>query len=214
MIKLHDCVCSTCAAVVNIPFTIISRTYGIDHIEQAFLSPETIDLLAPNRSIADSNKILSMIFYCEDAEFKPIFCTFSIVGALFGAIHCFAWNSSFPTISEQLYWRSASSTLVVSCVAALRSVFPWDNPASTGFWITICWFFYAHIRWFIGLMGHLLLSTSPYHPSCSCYSFSSLPSTVRISFSRLDRLYSPHLEFHFVCSQNFITCTPDTYCIV
>lgn len=140
MIKLHDCVCSTCAAVVNIPFTIISRTYGIDHIEQAFLSPETIDLLAPNRSIADSNKILSMIFYCEDAEFKPIFCTFSLVGALYGAIHCFAWNSSFPTIGEQLYWRSASSTLVVSCVAALRSVFPWDNPASTGFWITICCF--------------------------------------------------------------------------
>lgn len=141
MIKLHDCVCSTCAAVVNIPFTIISRTYGIDHIEQTYLSPETIDLLAPNQSIADSNKILSMIFYCEDAEFKPIFCTFSLVGALYGAIHCFAWNSSFPTISEQLYWRSASSTLVVSCVAALRSVFPWDNPASTGFWITICWFF-------------------------------------------------------------------------
>lgn len=129
--------------MVDIPVTILSRTYGIDHIE-AFFSSETIDLLAPNRSIADSNKILSMIFYCEDAEFKPILCTFSLVGVLFGAIHCFAWNSSFPTYYEQFFWRAASSTLVVSCVAALRSVFPWDNPASTGFWITFCCFF-SHI---------------------------------------------------------------------
>lgn len=124
--------------MVNIPFTIISRTYGIDHIEQAFLSPGTIDLLAPNRSIADSNKILSMIFYCEDAEFKPIFCTFSLVGALFGAIHCFAWNSSFPTINEQLFWRSVSSTLVGSCVAALRAVFPWPIPTPTETLLMAC----------------------------------------------------------------------------
>lgn len=139
MIKILGCVCSTFAAVVNIPFTILSRTYGIDHIEQALHSTGTIELLAPNSSIADSNKILSMIFYCEDAEFKPIFCTFSLVGALFGAVHCLAWNFSFPTSNEQFLWRTASSTLVGSFVAVLRAVFPWDPSAfPPGFWRNVC----------------------------------------------------------------------------
>lgn len=140
MWKYLCCVGSTWGAVVNIPVTILSRTYGIDFSEQV-LSSGFIDSQVPNPSIADSNKILSMIFYCEDAEFKPILCTFSLVGALFGAIHCFAWNSSFPTSYEQFFWRAASSILVVSCVAALRAVFPWDHSAPTGFWITICWSF-------------------------------------------------------------------------
>lgn len=141
MSNFLNCLHSTGTAVVNILVTILSRPYDIDFssklISEILYSQNT----EPNPSVADSNKILSMIFYCEDAEFKPILCTFSLVGALFGAIHCFAWNSSFPTSYEQFYWRAASSILVVSCVAALRAVFPWDHSAPTGFWITICWSF-------------------------------------------------------------------------
>lgn len=65
--------------------------------------------------------ILSTYFYCEDAGIRFIVCAFSAVGALFGAIHCLAWNFSFPSSDDQYFWRHASLGVVVSCIVALRA---------------------------------------------------------------------------------------------
>jgi len=37
--------------------------------------------------------------------------SFSIVGGMFGVIHCLAWNSTFPTPIEQLLWRVSASVV-------------------------------------------------------------------------------------------------------
>jgi hypothetical protein len=36
----------------------------------------------------------------------------ALVGAVFGAIHCAAWNADFPTAVEKWIWRSCSSLIV------------------------------------------------------------------------------------------------------
>jgi hypothetical protein len=40
-------------------------------------------------------------------------CTIeALVGTVFGAIHCAAWNTDFPTTAETWLWRSCSSIIV------------------------------------------------------------------------------------------------------
>lgn len=139
MSNFLNCLHSTGTAVVNIPVTILSRPYDIDYSSKLFSEILYSQNTEPNPSVAVSNKLLSMIFYSEDAELKPIICTFSLVAALFGAVHCLAWNFSFPTSNEQFLWRTASSTLVGACVAVLRAVFPWDPSAyPPGFRRRVC----------------------------------------------------------------------------
>jgi hypothetical protein len=42
---------------------------------------------------------------------------FSIIGGIFGAIHCLAWNSVFPTLTECILWRVAA--LVVTAMPGI-----------------------------------------------------------------------------------------------
>jgi hypothetical protein len=44
-------------------------------------------------------------------RFTP-FAIETLVGAVFGAIHCAAWNADFPTTAEMWMWRSCSSLIV------------------------------------------------------------------------------------------------------
>ncbi|KAF5357695.1 hypothetical protein D9758_007404 [Tetrapyrgos nigripes] len=48
-----------------------------------------------------------------------IFVVGSMVACLFGAIHCFSWNFSFPTSTEQMMWRISAAFVALS-----PSVFP------------------------------------------------------------------------------------------
>lgn len=64
-----------------------------------------------------------MIFFSEDADFKPMLGTCSIAGVLFGAVHCLAWNFSFPSHGEQILWRTASLGIVGSCAAFFYTSF-------------------------------------------------------------------------------------------
>ena len=41
------------------------------------------------------------------------------LGVVFGGIHCFGWNFSFPTYAEQKLWRVASLALTIIPVATL-----------------------------------------------------------------------------------------------
>ena len=65
----------------------------------------------------DMDWIMSMIFYCEDADTKPLLYFSAVAGAAFGSIHCAAWNFDFPSHVEQIMWRTASLTLVGVCLS-------------------------------------------------------------------------------------------------
>ena len=49
---------------------------------------------------------------------------FGVFGCGFGALHCLAWNSQFPTLKEQLAWRicSATTTAVPALVVLLEKL--------------------------------------------------------------------------------------------
>ena len=68
--------------------------------------------------------IMSMIFYCEeaDSDAKPLLYFSAIAGAAFGSIHCVAWNLEFPSHAEQIMWRSASLTLIGVCLTIFVGV--------------------------------------------------------------------------------------------
>lgn len=73
-------------------------------------------------SIYDTSVVeetFSMMFYSENADIKSVLGTSSLAGVLFGAVHCLAWNFSFPSHVEQIMWRAASLGVITSCAAAL-----------------------------------------------------------------------------------------------
>ncbi|KAJ7831572.1 hypothetical protein B0H13DRAFT_2431501 [Mycena leptocephala] len=49
------------------------------------------------------------------------FVTEDLVGIVFGAIHCAAWNADFPSTVEMWMWRSCSSLIVAILVVILLS---------------------------------------------------------------------------------------------
>ena len=57
-----------------------------------------------NRSLASLQTLLVIV-------------SFSIIGGLFGAIHCLAWNSTFPTHAERIIWRVAA--LIVTAIPGI-----------------------------------------------------------------------------------------------
>ena len=72
--------------------------------------------------------------------------TITIIGGTFGAIHCFAWNSTFPSHIEQTLWRvsalvvSASPGLGCTVFVVREEVFKLDVPIVLGwivFWLLV-----------------------------------------------------------------------------
>lgn len=60
-----------------------------------------------------------IIFYSEGASIGPLLGTSSLAGALFGAMHCLAWNFEFPSHVERIMWRAASVGLASTCVVLM-----------------------------------------------------------------------------------------------
>ncbi|KAJ7811848.1 hypothetical protein B0H13DRAFT_2472195 [Mycena leptocephala] len=71
----------------------------------------------------------------------------ALVGTVFGAIHCAAWNADFPTTVEMWMWRSCSSLIVaIPLILVLLSVLgaitgaesqPWDAMIPIGVIVSI-----------------------------------------------------------------------------
>lgn len=121
-------------------FIIYSPVYVIDlalfiPIEMILHSdPENGSLSDFVDSVYDTAAVqetFAMIFYSEDAVVKSLLGTSSFAGALFGAVHCLAWNFSFPTHVEQIVWRAASLGVTASCAAALLTALCWDFDDNT-----------------------------------------------------------------------------------
>lgn len=67
--------------------------------------------------------IMSMMFYSEKADAPPLFYSSAIGGAIFGSIHCFAWNFEFPSLVEGTLWRTAAFSIVGVCVCVVPGLF-------------------------------------------------------------------------------------------
>ena len=69
----------------------------------------------------------SMMFYSVKAELVPLFASSAFAGALFGAVHCFAWYFAFPSHIELVMWKLASLSSVGSCVVMFVIIFFWGD---------------------------------------------------------------------------------------
>ena len=79
-----------------------------------------IDTLSNNSSGLDEwEAMMLMVFHSEDVQKEPLFASSAVAGALFGAIHCFAWNFTFASHVEHAIWRIASLTVIGSCLAGI-----------------------------------------------------------------------------------------------
>lgn len=57
------------------------------------------------------------------SESTKIMMTTSIIGAIFGGIHCIGWNFVFPTHTETILWRISSTVITGIPVAAFITSF-------------------------------------------------------------------------------------------
>ncbi|KAJ7890050.1 hypothetical protein B0H14DRAFT_2497344 [Mycena olivaceomarginata] len=71
--------------------------------------------------------------YREHARIPSVVASF--VGAIFGAIHCAAWNSHFPSANEKWMWRSGALLVTAIPLIAVLEIFvlsilerPTDSP--------------------------------------------------------------------------------------
>lgn len=60
--------------------------------------------------------VMDMVFFCEDVASAPFSCLSAFAGAIFGMIHCLAWNFEFPSHAEQVLWRVSSSIISGLCI--------------------------------------------------------------------------------------------------
>lgn len=59
--------------------------------------------------------VMDMIFFCEHVAGAPFLCLSAFSGAIFGMIHCLAWNFEFPSHIEQILWRTSASVIAGLC---------------------------------------------------------------------------------------------------
>jgi hypothetical protein len=75
-------------------------------------------------SVNDNNRASSAVPMLwspsMDATFSHAFYLEVSVAIVFGAIHCAAWNASFPSVAEKWLWRSSS--LVIIVIPALMGI--------------------------------------------------------------------------------------------
>jgi len=72
-----------------------------------------------------------------------IVVAFSIIGGTFGALHCLAWNSIFPTQLEQTVWRGAALVVTLFpglgfAAVGLAVSADADEPVKFGDWLLAC----------------------------------------------------------------------------
>lgn len=59
---------------------------------------------------------MNMVFFCEDVANAPSICLSALSVAIFGMIHCLAWNFAFPSHIERLLWRTSSAVITGLCI--------------------------------------------------------------------------------------------------
>lgn len=67
--------------------------------------------------------VMDIGFFCEDVISAPFLCLSAFSGAVFGAIHCLAWNFELPSYIEQALWRTCSSVIAGLCICIMTVSF-------------------------------------------------------------------------------------------
>lgn len=86
---------------------------------------EGLDEIPTSRFIFDKTKLrfsMDAVFFCENVANAPSICLSALSMALFGMIHCLAWNLEFPSHIERLLWRTSSAVLTGLCVFVVIGV--------------------------------------------------------------------------------------------
>lgn len=63
--------------------------------------------------------VMDMVFFCENVVGAPFLCLSAFSGAMFGLIHCLAWNFAFPSHVEQVLWRVSSTVVAGLCIGVM-----------------------------------------------------------------------------------------------
>lgn len=82
-------------------------------IAQSLLDMSTVTLMFNKLALSF---VMDMVFFCEDVASAPFSCLAAFSGAIFGMIHCLAWNFEFPSPVEQILWRISSSIISGLCI--------------------------------------------------------------------------------------------------
>jgi hypothetical protein len=91
----------------------------------------------------------------------------TLVGTVFGAIHCAAWNTKFPSPIEMWMWRSCSAAVaVLACILTLVYVpmVVFDSPVG---WTTLDVTFIIAVVVYIA--ARLILIGLPFRPCEICH---------------------------------------------
>ncbi|KAJ7923443.1 hypothetical protein B0H13DRAFT_2316392 [Mycena leptocephala] len=69
-------------------------------------------------------------------QFDLLFAIEALVGTVFGAIHCAAWNTDFPTAVEMWIWRACSLLIVaIPIIILLLSILVGFTDVDESQWI-------------------------------------------------------------------------------
>jgi hypothetical protein len=169
-------------AVVNISIWLLWWNKPLDVQRQIVVGPAKLPDSLPIRPIDAlwAGRFLNAIFGTSDSdEYNPLsstsvssfwslpmdefddlqgfllpFAIEALVGTVFGAIHCAAWNAHFPTAVEMWMWRSCSSLIVaipviIVLATVLVSLTDRDEPVQAmleiGFYVSISLYVIARL---------------------------------------------------------------------
>lgn len=109
-------------------YPILSMLSSGSSCQTGRVEDEAMDKMATFKVIFDEKTIgpaMDLVFFCEEGEAKiSVFLCFSaLAGAIFGMIHCLAWNSEFPSYVEHVLWRTSSSIISGLCVCVTIATF-------------------------------------------------------------------------------------------
>lgn len=83
---------------------------------------DEVEQMATFKLIFDEKKlrlVMVMVFFCENVASAPFLCLSAFSGAIFGMIHCLAWNFEFPSLVEEVMWRTCSSIIAGLCLCTM-----------------------------------------------------------------------------------------------
>lgn len=96
----------------NSHMPVTGEPIDLEHVEEM----ETYKLIFDKAAL---RLVMEMGFFCEDVASAPFLCLSAFSGAVFGAIHCTAWNFELPSYVEQLLWRTSSCVIAGLCTCIM-----------------------------------------------------------------------------------------------
>ena len=112
---IRDALSGLPAAIARGPFSSHSSTMPLDHriISWVFLMPYLIIVGADDMEPEVYEGRVATFYPTEWDSASEYSSTFTVVaiGLAFGGIHCIGWSFTFPSSTQQIFWRAASLSI-------------------------------------------------------------------------------------------------------